>query len=70
MAGIFRGPWGRASWLCLAVAACGGARAPNDKAPGGQTRTIPLSEAIVLETSGAPPSDTVVTVTAGDPHVV
>jgi hypothetical protein len=70
MAGIFRGLWGRASWLCLAVAACGGARAPggNDKAPG--ARTMPLSQAIVLETSGPPPSDTAVTFTAGEPHVI
>lgn len=72
MAGIFRGLWGRASWLCLAVAACGGARSPsgNDKAPAAQTRTIPLSEAIVLETSGPPPSDTTVTFTAGEPQVI
>jgi hypothetical protein len=72
MAGIFRGLWGRASWLCLAVAACGGARAPsgNDKAPAAGARTIPLSEAVVLETSGPPPLDTVVTFTAGQPHVI
>jgi hypothetical protein len=71
MAGIFRGLWGRASWLCLAVAACGGARAPsNDRASAAQTRTIPLSQAIVLETSGPPPSDTVVTFTAGEPRVI
>jgi hypothetical protein len=72
MAGIFRGLWGRASWLCLAVAAGGGARAPsgNDKATAAEARTIPLSEAIVLETSGPPPSDTAVTFTAGQPHVI
>lgn len=72
MAGIFRGPWGRASWLCLAVAACGGARSPagKDKTPAAETRTIPLAEAIVLETSGPPPSDTVVTFTVGEPHVI
>ena len=72
MAGIFRGPWGRASWLCLAVAACGGARAPagGDKSPGAKTRVIPLAEVIVLETSGPPPTDTVVTFTAGEPRVI
>ncbi len=72
MAGIFRGLWGRASWLCLAVAACGGARAPGagDQPPEAQTRVIPLAEAIVLETSGAPPSDTVLTFTAGEPRVI
>jgi hypothetical protein len=72
MAGIFRGLWGRASWLCLVVAACGGARAPagSDKPPGAETRVIPIAEAIVLETSGPPPTDTVVTFTAGEPHVI
>jgi hypothetical protein len=72
MAGIFRGLWGRASWLCLAVAACGGARAPagSDKPPGAETRVIPIGEAIVLETSGPPPTDTVVTFTAGEPRVI
>ena len=71
MAGIFRGLWGRASWLCLAVAACGGARstAGNKPAPA-EPRTIPLAQAIVLETSGPPPSDTVVTFTAGEPRVI
>jgi hypothetical protein len=72
MAGIFRGLWGRASWLCLAVAACGGARTPagNGKPPGGEPRVVPLAEAIVLETSGPPPGDTVVTFTAGEPRVI
>jgi hypothetical protein len=72
MAGIFRGLWGRASWLCLAVAACGGARAPagTGKSPGAETRVVPLAEAIVLETSGPPPSDTVVTFTAGEPRAI
>lgn len=72
MAGIFRGLWGRASWLCLAVAACGGARAPsgNTRTPALEARTIPLPEAIVLETSGPPPADTVVTFTAGEPRVI
>jgi hypothetical protein len=70
MAGIFRGLWGRASWLCLAVAACGGARAPAGDKPPAEARVIPLAEAVVLETSGPPPSDTVVTFTAGEPRVI
>jgi hypothetical protein len=67
MAGIFRGLWGRASWLCLAAAACGGARSPADgerAAPPG-VRVFPLSAAIVLETAGPPPPDTTVTFIAG-----
>jgi hypothetical protein len=72
MGGIFRRLWGRASWLCLAVAACGGARAPsgNTKTPAPEARTIPLPEAIVQETSGPPPADTEVTFTAGEPRVI
>lgn len=72
MAGIFRGLWGRASWLCLAAAACGGARAPGGTGSGGPvgTRVIPVSEAIVLESAGPPPSDTTVTFTAGEPRVI
>jgi hypothetical protein len=34
------------------------------------SRVIPLASAIVLETSGPPPSDTTVTFTAGEPRVV
>lgn len=72
MAGIFRGPWGRASWLCLAAAACGGARAPAgpDPARSAEARVVPLAEAIVLETSGPQPPDTAVTFTAGEPRVI
>jgi hypothetical protein len=72
MAGIFRGLGGRASWLCLAAAACGGSRAPAgpETAPRAETRTVPLAEAIVLETSGPQPPDTTVTFTAGQPRVV
>jgi hypothetical protein len=71
MAGIFRGLWGRASWLCLA-AACGGTRSPGDgktAAPAG-VRVIPLAKAIVLETSGPPPPDTTVTFIAGAPRTI
>jgi hypothetical protein len=72
MAGIFRGLWGRASWLCLAAAACGGSRAPAgpETPPRGETRVVPLAEAIVLETSGPQPPDTAVTFTAGEPRVI
>ena len=72
MAGIFRGLWGRASWLCLAAAACGGSRssARPDAAPRNETRTLPLAQAIVLESSGPQPPDTAVTFTAGQPRVI
>jgi hypothetical protein len=72
MAGIFRGLWGRASWLCLAAAACGGTRssARPDAAPRNETRTVPLAQAIVLESSGPQPPDTAVTFTAGQPRVI
>jgi hypothetical protein len=72
MAGIFRGLWGRASWLCLAAAACGGARSPRSgetAAPTG-VRVFPLSEAIVLETAGPPPPDTTVTFIAGQARII
>jgi hypothetical protein len=72
MAGIFRWPWGRASWLCLAAAACGGSRSPGDgkAAPPARVRSFPLAEAIVLETSGAQPRDTSVSFVAGEPRVI
>ncbi len=72
MAGIFRGLWGRASWLCLTAAACGGSRASGDGAASTTTpaRVIPLSEGIVLESSGPQPPDTTVTFTAGEPRVI
>lgn len=72
MAGIFRGLWGRASWLCLAAAACGGARTAGegDAAPREETRVVPASEVIVLETSGPQPPDTAVTFAAGQPRVI
>lgn len=71
MRAISRGRWSRASWLCLAAAACGGragtgARAVEPSA----ARVLPLATAIVLETSGPPPSDTAVTVTTGTPCVI
>jgi hypothetical protein len=68
MAGIFRGLAGRASWLCLAAAACGGSRSSGDNqtAAAARGRVVALSEAIVLETSGPPPPDTTVTFIAGE----
>jgi hypothetical protein len=72
MAGIFRGLWGRASWLCLAAAACGGSRSSGDGATGAPSgiRTVPLADAIVLETAGPPPPDTTVTFIAGEPRTI
>lgn len=71
MTGISRSPWGRASGLCLALAACGGRAGTGAKGVAPTvTRVIPLSSAIVLETAGPPPSDTTVTFPAGAPRVV
>lgn len=72
MTGISRGLWSRASWLWLAALACGGrppsasGDAPAPSAP----RVIPAAEAIVLETAGPTPSDTVVTFTAGERRAI
>ena len=70
MTGISRGLWGRASWLCLAVAACGG-RAPGtasaDPAAG---RIVPLADALVLESAGPPAPDTAVVFTAGERRAI
>jgi hypothetical protein len=72
MAGIFRGLWGRASWLCLAAAACGGSRAPSgdNASTATPTRVVSLSGSIVLESSGPQPPDTTVTFTAGESRVI
>jgi hypothetical protein len=72
MAGIFRGLWGRASWLALVAVACGGSRSSGDAGSAGPSgiRLVPVSEAIVLETSGPPPPDTTVTFIAGEPRVI
>jgi hypothetical protein len=72
MAGIFRGLWRRASWLCLAAAACGGSRSSGEagKSEPAGIRVLPLQGAIVLETSGPPPPDTTVTFIAGEPRVI
>ena len=71
MTGISRSRWGRASWLCLAVACGGRAAAPSPKpGPTGVVRIVPLDAAIVLETAGPPPQDTSVTFTAGVFHTI
>jgi hypothetical protein len=69
MTGISRGRWSRASWLCLA-AACGGRARTATTAPPSVARVIPLAAAIVLETSGPPPSDTTVEFVTGAPRVI
>jgi hypothetical protein len=52
------------------TAACGGhVRGKNGVDPT-LARVVPLASAIVLETAGPPPSDTTVTVTAGEPRVI
>lgn len=71
MTAIFRHRVGAASWLCAALAACGG-RAPagakgTEPTP---SRVVALASAIVLETAGPPPSDTAVTFTAGEARVI
>ncbi len=71
MTGISRGPWSRASWLCLAVVACGG-RAPAPPGTPGTSlaRIIPLGKAIVLETAGPPAPDTSVTFVTGERRAI
>lgn len=70
MTGISRGRWYRASWLCLAAAACGGRARSGAKGVEPTIRIIPLARAIVLETAGPPPSDTTVTFNTGEPRVI
>ena len=71
MTGISRGRWSRASWLYLAAAACGGSPAAGTKGvEPSPARAIPLSSAIVLETAGPPPADTVVSFMAGEAHTI
>lgn len=72
MTGISRGPWSRASWLWLAVVACGGRApsAPGDTPAPTALRVIAAADAIVLETAGPPPPDTAVTFTAGERRAI
>lgn len=70
MTGISGRRWSRASGLCLAVAACGGRAATRTSAEPSAARIVPLAAAIVLETSGPPPSDTTVEFVTGTPRVI
>jgi len=70
MTGISRGRWYRASWLCLAAAACGGRAGSRAKGAEPAIRVIPLARAIVLETAGPPPADTSVSFNTGEPRVI
>jgi hypothetical protein len=76
MTGISRGRRSRASRFCLAVAgavaaaACGGRARTRDAAEPSAVRMIPLTTAIVLETSGPPPSDTTVEFLTGEPRTI
>jgi hypothetical protein len=69
MTGISRGRWRGASWLCLA-AACGGRASTRNATEPSVARIVPLAAAIVLETSGPPPSDTTVEFITGEPRVI
>src|SRR5690242_9459917 len=60
----------RASWLALGLAACGGRAASHGAEPATPVRVVPLSRAIVLETAGPPPHDTVVAFTTGQRRVI
>lgn len=72
MTGISRSRVGRASWIVLAALACGGRATAAGKGEVGPAavRVIALSQAIVLETAGPPPTDTSVTFTAGQPRTI
>jgi len=74
MTGISRRRWDRASWrwavAAALAAACGGHAPSKNGVETSLTRVVPLASAIVLETAGPPPSDTTVTVTAGEPRVI
>ena len=71
MTGISRGLRGRASWLCIALTACGGRASSTAEAPGPSApRLIPQASAIVLETAGPAPSDTTVTFLTGQRRAI
>jgi hypothetical protein len=77
MTGISRRRWSRASGRCLTAAVatglaagCGGRAGPKSRVDASAVRIVPLAAAIVLETSGPPPSDTSVSFTTGEPHVI
>jgi hypothetical protein len=60
----------RASWLALGLAACGGRAASRGTEPATPVRVVSLARAIVLQTSGPPPHDTVVAFTTGQRRVI
>jgi hypothetical protein len=81
MTGISRERWSRATSPRAAAAAaaglaaallasCGGRSGSKSRVEPSTARVVPLAAGIVLETSGPPPSDTLVTFTAGEPHVI
>ena len=72
MRAISRPLLSRATWLWLLLG-CGSrppAVAPTPADQPTPARVLPLSRVIVLETAGPPPSDTVVSFTAGTPRVI
>ena len=72
MRAISRHLLGTATWLWL-VLACGSPQQATAPTPANQpspARVLPFSRVIVLETAGPPPSDTVVSFTAGTPRVI
>jgi hypothetical protein len=60
----------RASALALGLAACGGRAARGDAESAAPMRVVPLAQAIVLETAGPPPHDTVVAFVTGQRRVI
>ncbi|HKU61298.1 MAG TPA: hypothetical protein VJQ44_08790 [Gemmatimonadales bacterium] len=60
----------RASGLALGLAACGGRAANGGADTAAPVRIVPLAQAIVLETAGPPPHDTVVEFVTGQRRVI
>ncbi|MBW8839180.1 MAG: hypothetical protein JF602_04915, partial [Gemmatimonadetes bacterium] len=60
----------RASGLALGLAACGGRAAGNGADGAAPVRVVPLAQAIVLETAGPPPHDTVVEFVTGQRRLI
>jgi hypothetical protein len=60
----------RASGLALGLAACGGRAAGPGAEAAVPLRVVPLAQAIVLETAGPPPHDTVVEFLTGQRRVI
>jgi hypothetical protein len=56
--------------MALALAACGGRPASRGAEAAAPVRLVPLSQAIVLETAGPPPRDTVVAFVTGERRVI